>query len=154
MFLPIDPEKMSAIWASFSESLRETEHCFVVLDGRNNNPAAGRRLTSAEAEGVVQRMKLLNYVRIGTSKLNPVPPHFGLHVDGERRRADLVEYFGLDCSADRIFRDLTLCVELAFFEIPFLEELAIPLACDEILVPGLLGRKGSDPGSTLFVRKL
>lgn len=152
MFLPIDPKKTSAIWAALSESLHEREHCFVVVDGSNSNPAA-RRLTSAEAEGVVHRMKHLSYMRIGTSKLNPVPPHFGLRVDGERRRADLAEYIGQDCSADRISRDLTLLVELAFFEIPSLEELAIPLVCDEISIPGLVGRKDSNPGSMLFMRK-
>ena len=151
MFLPIDPNKLDSLWDSLKVSLCEAAHSEIVSSGYLNIIAA-RHLSVQDAEAVVARMKGLNYVRIGTGRVNPVPPHFGVHLDHGQSKAKLMEYLGLDTSRHRIIRDISLLVDFIFFEIKSLVELRIPFECEEVEVQGFVARYNSDRDCTVICR--
>ncbi|MEN2426504.1 hypothetical protein [Chromobacterium vaccinii] len=151
MFLPVDPSKLNSLWDSLKVSLCEVEHSEIVSGG-HFNPIAAQRLSRQDAESVVARMKELNYVRIGTGRMSPVPPHFGAHLDCEKSKASLMEYLGVDSSHDRIVRDISLLVDFVFFEIKSLVELTIPFRCEEVEVQGFAARYNSDQDCTIICR--
>lgn len=151
MFLPIDPNKFNSLWDSLKMSLCEAAHSEIVSSGCLNIIAA-RRLSAQDAEAVVTRMKGLNYVRIGTGRMNPVPPHFGVHLDHGQSKARLTEYLGVDNSRDRIISDISLLVDFIFFEIKSLVELTIPFKCEEVEVQGFVARYNADLDCTVICR--
>jgi hypothetical protein len=135
MFLPVDLKRVESLSQALVMDLCEREHCHIIEDGKYS--ACMRKKTASAAENLVGRLNELGYVRIGTERMNPVAPYFGVRMSEGAHRAELVEYIGIDCEQDRIVRDISFLVELMFFEVNELKVLEVPIELSDLRIPGI-----------------
>lgn len=102
MFIPVDSNKLKVIWNSFRVGLCEIKY-FEIVSGGKFKPTATQLSCAEEAEAIAARMKNLDYVRIGTERMIPTPPHFGAQLNSEHSKAKLTEYLGASCSQKILF---------------------------------------------------
>lgn len=127
MYLPIDPKKSEHLFADFFNALRAINHFHLVDQGKERPDATLEKSSSKEAINTIERLKKLPYVKIGTTKCMPTPPHFGADLSENHRHAKLVDYFSSSHDQNRINRDIYLFVDLIFLEIKELETLDVPI---------------------------
>lgn len=152
MYFPSDPNKIPASWDTFKESLLFSNVSYILENGKNRPENLRRRLTSVDVNDLVGRLKKMNYVRIGVSRLMAVPPHFGVVLDSEGKTADVIEYLALESTSERIERDISLLVDLIFYELPNLRRLSVPLNVGTVVVPGIEAKIEKKINKTEFIR--
>lgn len=149
MYFPSDPNKIPALWDSFEESLLASNVSYVLKDGQARPENFPRKVTSIEASNLINRLKKMGYVRIGASRLMAVPPHFGVVLDFDGTNATLVEYLALESTSERMERDISLLIDMIFYELPRLQKLTIPLDVGAVVIQGIQTNIGS---ATDFIR--
>ncbi|WP_211473829.1 hypothetical protein [Collimonas humicola] len=152
MYFPSDPIKTPALWDTFKESLQASNASYILENGQTQPANFPRKVTSVEASNLVSRLREMEYVRIGTSRLMAIPPHFGVVLNSDRTTAELVEYLALEYTNERIERDISLLVDLIFYELPNLQKLAVPLDVGAVVITGIKANIGDKRGVTEFIR--
>ena len=137
MYIPVDPKKISSLWENFGKSLQIADHAVIVSAGILTANSVAHRMSQADANDLIARMNGLPYVRVGTAKMNAVPPHFGVCVDASGNKAILMEFIVLEHSPERLHRDLHFIIDFIFFEIPALQDFVIPFCFEGVAIPGL-----------------
>ncbi|WP_301153557.1 hypothetical protein [Metapseudomonas otitidis] len=153
MFILVDPNKLKVLWNSFRIGLCDVKH-FEIVSGGKFKPTTTQLSCAEEADAIAARMKNLNYVRVGTERMIPTPPHFGAQLNSEHAKAKLTDYLGASCSQKNIIRDISLFVDFIFFEISSLDELIIPFECEGVEIQGLSAQYSPDLNCTVFFRGL
>ena len=77
MYIPVDPNKIKAIWDELEKNLLSNEHSYIIYNG-NKNKKKKNILESKEINNLISRMYRCDYIRIGTNKMIPFPPHFSI----------------------------------------------------------------------------
>ncbi|MCI1837962.1 hypothetical protein ABFG95_02320 [Achromobacter sp. HNDS-1] len=137
MYFPSDPNKTPALWEALRDGLLTSNVSYVLENGKDQSAGLSRKATSAEADFLINRMRRLGYVRVGVSQLTATPPHFGVLLSSDGKVANLMEYLTLDSAKDRPDRDISLLVDLMFYELPNLRKLIVPLRLEVIEIPGV-----------------
>lgn len=152
MYFPSDPNKIPALWDSFKESLLVSNAAYVLENGQTRPENFPRKATSIEASNLINRLKEMGYVRIGASRLMAVPPHFGAVLSSDGTNAVLVEYLALESTNERMERDISLLVDLIFYELPSLQKLTVPLDVGAVVIQGIETNIGNEGCVTDFIR--
>lgn len=137
MYFPSDPNKNPALWEALRDGLLTSNILYIFENGKDQSASLSRKATSAEADVLINRMRSLGYVRIGVNRLTATPPHFGVSLSSDGKIANLMEYLALDIEKDRPDRDISLLVDLMFYELPNLRKLVVPLRLEVIEISGV-----------------
>lgn len=137
MYFPSDPNKNPAIWKVLMHGLLASNTFYILENGKDHSTDLPRKAKSAEVDVLINRMQGLGYVRIGESRLTATPPHFGVSLSSDGKTADLMEYLALDSAKESRERDISLLVDLMFYELPNLIKLTVPLKLGLIEIPGI-----------------
>jgi hypothetical protein len=132
MYFPADPKKNPVLWSTLRDGLISSYVSIILEGGKAPFAEKPRKVTSEQAAELMLRLQKLEYVRVGTSRLLAVPPHFGVAISGEGKFATLTEYVALDNEPERRNRDITLLVDLIYYEMPDLWKLHVPLNVSQI----------------------
>lgn len=77
MYLPIDPYKINGYWEEFRESLEVQKLVYIVIN-KHYIDSEPHIANSYEIDELINRLKLINYVRIGSHHMCPQPCHFSI----------------------------------------------------------------------------
>jgi hypothetical protein len=124
MYLPINPHKLNDYWDILKNSLRKQKLVYLILNGKYS----GANLcieADFEINKLMDRLKIYNYVRLGSQHMLPTPPHFAIDITSETT-GHLKEFITSDISLDSIKREISLATQFIFFELPNLNEIIIP----------------------------
>jgi hypothetical protein len=124
MFFPVDPNAIDGMWGALLESLSSANNCVVVLDGVRNYELKSQALGDEEALRLLEKFKSRDYLRIGCSRMVPVPAYFSVDLSNGSGR--LMELISSSSDHERLRKDLSLVCQFSFFENKFLQKLVIP----------------------------
>ena len=146
MILLINPNLVDGMWERLLQSLSSSESCIFVVAGLSSGDLRSRVFNDEEAVGLLEKFKSRDYVRIGCSRMIPVPAYFS--VNFKNGSGLLMELICL--SSERLKKDLLLVCQLSLFENKQLEKLIIPFAVMGLEDPEL--RFEVDGGETIAHR--
>lgn len=152
MYFLSDPNKNPALWRVLMDGLLASNTSYVLENGKDQSADLPRKGTSAEVDVLIKRMQGLKYVRIGASRLTATLPHFGVSLSSDGKTAGLKEYLALDSAKERRVRDISLLVDLMFYELPSLIKLTVPLRLEVIEIPGVEVDIDSNNNIANFIR--
>lgn len=131
MYIPLDPDKINGFWSKLKNSLIENNHSYLVEKGKKGTSIAKTRLDAKQADQLIARLANADYIRIGSNKMVPIPPHFAIELNNQNA-GKLVELITVDNHADTIKNSIELIIQFAFFELKKMTELIIPFYVDAI----------------------
>tara|TARA_B100000745_G_scaffold219121_1_gene145863 strand:+ start:842 stop:1297 length:456 start_codon:yes stop_codon:yes gene_type:complete len=150
MFMPVDPNSVDGMWDKLLQSLSSQESCIVVSDGKKSDELKNQNFSKKEAEALLVKLKSREYVRIGSSRMSPMPAYFTLNImDGYGR---LMELISLSSDDERLRNDVSLVCQFSFFENKQLEKLVIPLIITDLEDPDLRFEVNYSEGETRAYR--
>ncbi len=150
MFMPVDPDSIDGMWDKFLQSLFSQENCIVVSDGEKNDGLKNQNFSQEKIESLFVKFKSRKYVRIGSSRMSPVPMHFTLELMGGTGR--LMELISLSPDDNRLRGDISLVCQLSFFENKQLEKLVIPFVITDLDDPEFRFEINDSDGETIAYR--
>lgn len=132
MYLPSDPFVNNELWQSFKLYLNKTHVYQSIISGQKNFLEKKKiKMNSNQISELISRFKKSDYVRIGTNRTVPFPPHFALKFV-TRSKAILTELINIDTSISSIADEIIFVSQLIFLELPQLHELIIPFIIKDI----------------------
>ncbi|GAA6152200.1 hypothetical protein [Pseudoteredinibacter isoporae] len=150
MYMPVDPNSIDGMWDKLLQSLSSQKSCVVVSDGQASDKPIDQNLSYEEAESLLAKLKSREYVRIGSSRMNPVPAHFAIEFTDSTGR--LMELISLVSEVDRLRNDVSLVCQFSFFENKKLEKLVIPFVIHGVEDPELKFEVDDSTGATVAYR--
>ncbi|WP_143518002.1 hypothetical protein [Pseudomonas sp. PIC25] len=150
MYMPVDPNSVDGMWDKLLQSLSSQKSCVVVYDGMASEEQIGKNLSHEEADRLAAKLRTRDYVRIGSSRMSPVPAHFTIDfTDSTGRLMDLIS---LSSDDDRLRNDVSLVCQFSFFENRQLEKLVIPFVIAGLEDPKLKFEVDDNAGTTIAYR--
>ena len=132
MYIPIDPAKDYGYLNKLANSLRLNDFYPYITNGKSFRlEETWKNRQEDIIKDIVRRMKSANYSRIGTNRNVPIPPHFAIEIE-DNKKGKLVELISIDDSKETLVNDINLVIQFTFFDNPHLEELIIPLVIEGI----------------------
>lgn len=150
MYMPVDPNSVDGMWEKLLQSLSTQKSCVVVSDGLARDKPKGRSLNCEEAGRMAEILKTRDYVRIGSSRMSPVPAHFAVNFEDSTGR--LMDLISLSSDDERLRNDVSLICQLSFFENKQLEKLVIPFVVTGLEDPELKFEVNDSEGITVAYR--
>lgn len=150
MFMPVDPNSVNGMWDKLLQSLSSQKSCIVVSDGQKSDELKTQSFSYEEAERLLTRFKSRDYVRIGSSRMSPIPAYFTLDLTDSSGR--LMELISLSPDDDRLRNDVSLVCQFSFFENKQLEKLVIPFVITDLEDPDLRFEVNNSDGETIAFR--
>jgi len=132
MYTLIDPNRSRNFWEKFRQDLVTNRSCYIIVDGKQNFDTKNILLNFNDVNKSIERMKKTDYVRLGSSRTMPIPPHFAINFL-DANKAILLELIVIDNNLQEISNAVNLIIQLSFYENPALMELRIPLIIDNII---------------------
>lgn len=134
MYIPIDPQKSEDYWGKLEKSLESNKLSYIIIDGKSIENTMSRCLSSTDVSKLISRLKLMDYVRLGSNHNNLMPCHFTLKLNKNKQEALLQDLIARDNSFEQINDDLFFIIDFSFFEIPTLKILRIPMKMETISI--------------------
>lgn len=150
MYMPVDPNLIDGMWDKLLQSLSSQKNCVVVSDGQVRDEPVGQNFRGGEAYSLLAKLKSRKYVRIGSSRMSPVPAHFA--VDFTDSTGRLMELISLSSDDNRLRNDVSLVCQFSFFENKKLERLIIPFVLTGLEDPELKFEIDESAGTTVAYR--
>jgi hypothetical protein len=150
MFMPVDPNSVDGMWDKLLQSLSSQKSCIVVSGGQASDELKCQNLSNEEAERILTNFKSRKYVRVGSSRMSPIPVHFTLDLTDSSGR--LMELISLSSDDERLRNDLSLVCQFSFFENKQLERLVIPFVIKGLEDPELRFDVNDSEGETIAYR--
>jgi len=128
MYIPIDPYKIDGYWEEFRRSLEAQKLAYVIINKRyvNDEPHIA---SSSEIDELINRLKNVNYVRIGSQHMRPEPCHFSMKPISYDEGI-ISELITCDDSIEQITRDINFIIQFVFFDCPKINKIIIPFKLD------------------------
>ncbi|MEE2729944.1 MAG: hypothetical protein VYA55_03935 [Pseudomonadota bacterium] len=150
MYMPVDPNLVDGMWDKLLQSLSSQKSSVVVSDGQACDERVGQIFSHEQDDRLLTKLKSREYVRIGSSRMSPVPVHFTIDfTDGAGRLMDLIS---LSSDEDRLRNDVCLVCQFSFFENKQLEKLVIPFVITGLEDPELKFEVDDGAGVTVAYR--
>lgn len=137
MYIPLNPNQIEDCWNKLEKSLVSDRLCYIIVNKRPIENSSPRYFSPSDARELINRLKLMKYVQIGTHHLNLFPRHFAIELSSYTEGV-LSDMITLDNSYEHINADISFIIEFTFLEMPILKTLIIPLKVD---VNELLGSR-------------
>lgn len=134
MYLTLDPNKTNNFWEKFQHSIEANKYSYLIVNGKKNRETNTMNINLDVANEITARMKEADYVRLGASRLIPMPTHFAIKFY-ENNKGMLSELITIDDSFQEIWNAINLIIQISFYENPNLMELIIPMIVDGINEP-------------------
>lgn len=150
MYLPVDPNSVDGMWDKLFQSFTSQKICIVVSGGLAGDELAEQTLSQKQAGEILANLKSREYVRIGSSRMNPVPAHFAVDIAGSAGR--LMELISLSPDKERLRNDVLLVCQFSFFENKAMKKLAIPFVVQGLEDPELRFEVDDDAEITMAYR--
>lgn len=150
MYLPVDPLKTENILQDLERSFSANAYVYSIFDGNFISGREKKTLSIEEAAAFIARLRNYQYIRIGTARLQPVPPHYGIDYV-EANIAELKELISLNSERMQLLSDISKVVQLFFYQEKEAVELRIPGGFNDLLVEGF-SIEISDDGKSTKVR--
>ncbi len=151
MFMPIYPNLVDGIWDKLLQSFVSQKYCIITLDGQKCDVIQCQNLNHEEAEVLLSKLKSRKYVRIGSSRMIPIPVHFSVDIAGHGGR--LMDLISSSLDEVHLKKDVSLICQLSFFENKQLETLVIPFAIAGLEDPVLGFEVNNSIEETVVYRK-
>jgi len=136
MLIPLDPNGRTGLWDALEVSIERDNLIAIVSSGQITHKLRHDAVNNDQGACTVRRMRNLSYVRVGTERLMPLPPHFAVSLADDGFAGALEEYLARDASIETTLRDMTLLIDLVFFEVKSLKKLIIPFDASHVPVEG------------------
>lgn len=150
MYFPVDPSKTDNILQDLEESLSAHAYVYTILDGNFITGSESKILSIDEAAVLIARLRNYHYIRVGTARLQPVPPHYGIDYV-EANIAELKELISSNSERKQLLSDLSKVIQLFFYQEKDAVELRVSGGFNDLLVDGF-SIKISDDGKSTKVR--
>ena len=150
MYMPVDPNSVDGMWDKLLQSLVSQNNCIVVSGGHLNKEMSNGLCGQDESNKVLSDLKSRDYVRVGSSRMTPVPAHFAIDLADNVGR--LMELISLSSDEDRLKNDVSLICQFSFFENKGMKELHIPFVIDGVEDPELRFEVDGSSGTTIAYR--
>ncbi|RLT87903.1 MULTISPECIES: hypothetical protein [unclassified Ketobacter] len=150
MYMPVDPNSIDGMWDKLLQSLSSQKNCVVVSDGQVSDEPIDESFSNEEADSLLAKLKSREYVRIGSSRMSPVPAHFAIDFTDSTGR--LMELISLSSDDERLRNDVSLVCQFSFFENKKLERLFIPFVITGLEDPELKFEVDESAGATVAYR--
>lgn len=131
MYISLDPDKVNGFWSKLKNSLIENNHSYLIEKGKKGTSIAKTQLDAKQADKLITRLENADYIRIGSNKMIPIPPHFAIELNNQNA-GKLIELITADDHPDTINYSIELIIQFAFFELKNMTELIIPFYVDTI----------------------
>ena len=151
MYIPVDPDSIDYMWDKLLKSLFSQKNYLIVTAGHFNEKLSDNLLTQDIANEVVVNLKSRDYVRVGTSRLSPIPTHFA--IDFADNVGRLMELISLSLDEDNLLKDVSLICQFSFFENKNMKKLIIPFIINGIKDPELRIENDFSKGTTIAYRR-
>lgn len=134
MYIPLDPNKVSNFWEKFKQDSLTNKSSYLIIDGKKNPETKQINVSLDVANKIIDRMKKADYVRLGSSRLMPIPTHFAVNFY-DLNKGILLELITVDDKHEEVSNAIHLVIQLSFYENSTLMELTIPMIIDGIDEP-------------------
>ncbi|WP_163391051.1 hypothetical protein [Enterovibrio norvegicus] len=151
MFMPVNPNSAEGMWDKLQESLTRQSICLVISQGKLNVDNTAKSLSEYEAELFTIQLKGRDYVRVGCSRLNPMPAHFSIDISECVGR--VMELVSLALDDENLRRDMSLVCQFAFYENKDMNALVLPCIVHGLEDPDLIFKINESSGITIAYRK-
>lgn len=150
MYIPVDPNSIEGMWAKLLQSLCSQKSCMVVSDGQPNDKQTECLFGEEEANEMLTNLKSRDYIRVGSSRMSPIPVHFAINIVDNVGR--LMELITLSSDENRLRNDVSLVCQFSFFENKEMKELIIPFVIKGLEDPELRFETDDNTGTTMAYR--